>query len=131
MSKIKIFILTHGDLCNALSQVLRHMLGDSLSNEVISVPLKKDMSRDSYYELLNSMISNEETIFFTDIPGGTPDIIAKMIVMKRERGTVISGVNLPMLINLIRQKEYDDPEDFVNKLIISGKNGIQKFNNKD
>lgn len=107
------------------------MIGGSLGKIIIPIPLDERTSREEYYEMVNKEIDDSEIIFFTDIPGGTPDIVAKMIVMKREKGFVISGVNLPMLINLMHENEFDDLEKFADKLIISGKNGIQKFYNQD
>ena len=129
MNNLKIFILTHGKLGNALKEVLKHMVGEEVIKDIISVPLKMNMKREDYYNLVNEQIKDEEILFFTDIMGGTPDIIAKMIIKKRNVGTVISGVNLPMIINIIRKNEFADPDQFIEKLISSGKNGIQKFYN--
>lgn len=131
MNNLKIFILTHGRLGDALKNVLRHMVGDKELKDIVSVPLIMDMKREDYYHLVDEQIKDEEILFLTDIPGGTPDIIAKMIIKNRNRGIVISGVNLPMIINIMRKNEFTHEEQFIEKLISSGKNGIQKFYNQN
>ena len=128
MNSVKIYILSHGNICKEYYNYLRYMAGENLAKNLIPIPLKFDMSRDDYMKLIYSKYDNTcFPLFLTDIPGGTPDILAKMIVKKEGKGVVISGVNIPMIINLIKIEDFENEQKMIDKLVEAGKNGIKKF----
>ena len=131
MNKLKIFILTHGQLGRSLKKIMEHMFGNELLKNVCSIPLTMNMKREDYYKNVKEKVGDEDFIMFTDINGGTPDIVAKMIIVEMKKGICISGVNLPMLMNIMRENEFGNLNTFIDKLIASGKDGIQKFYNKN
>ena len=128
MNNIKIYILSHGNICVEYYIYFRYMAGEELAKYLIPIPLKSNMSRDDYLKNIYAEYNKEcFPVFLTDIPGGTPDILAKMIVKKEGKGVVISGVNIPMIVNLIKIKDFDNKQALIDKLIEAGKNGIKKF----
>ena len=125
MSKFKVFILTHGDLCKEYCNFFKYVAGEELSKYVISLPLKENMKPKEYMADIREVLDDAFPFFLTDIYGGTPDNIAKLLVNEIGKGFVISGINIPMLMEVLKIETYKSPEEIKDKFINSGKNGIR------
>ncbi len=127
MNDLKIFFLTHGTLCNAFKALLEYLGADLSVIRPESVPLNENESADDYRKRLLSISSGCTPLFITDIPGGTPDNCAKRVITEIGKGYSISGINVPMIAELIRFDSFKSPEELTEALIRSGKNGIREF----
>ena len=68
----------------------------------------------------------ENTIIFTDLYGGTPSNIGTIFAIKNNY-LVISGLNLPMLIEAEMMRSQDNYEKIDEKLISTGEEGIKNI----
>lgn len=86
---------------------------DDLKNKVLEV---LDNNKDQY----------DETIILVDLLGGSPSNVALRSLANYRDLKIITGLNLPVLINLIN---FTDTEDDTNKLIKDsievGQNGMK------
>ncbi|KRM81489.1 PTS system fructose subfamily transporter subunit IIA [Limosilactobacillus coleohominis DSM 14060] len=86
---------------------------DDLKNKVLEI---LDNNKDQY----------DETIILVDLLGGSPSNVALRSLANYRDLKIITGLNLPVLINLIN---FTDTEDDTNKLIKDsievGQNGMK------
>lgn len=67
---------------------------------------------------------NEGVLIFTDLLGGTPFRTAMVIASEHDNVEVVTGTNLPMLIEGTAFRFTDDVKSLVEQLLPSGREGI-------
>ena len=73
---------------------------------------------------INELDTTDGIIFITDIYGSTPSNIAQGLADKYA-ATLISGVNLPMMIRLLNYR--NEPETtLIDKAVDGGQKGVQE-----
>jgi mannose/fructose/sorbose-specific phosphotransferase system IIA component len=83
---------------------------------------------EKYKESISSFDNDYGTLFLVDIFGGSPYNAASMMVMENENMDVVSGVNVPMLLELLDVREdIDKVEELKEVAKESGKSGIEVF----
>ena len=111
-------IIGHGDLPVALADALSTITGPqegivAISNRALSMEeLKKRIEGE--------VKKQKEVIVFTDLPGGSCTIACHSLGIP-----VVSGVNLPMLLEFMVIREKMDIEGLVEKLASTGREGIK------
>lgn len=133
MEPRKIIVLTHGKFGEELLRSAEMIIGP-LSN-VYSFSLMPEMSAESYREEVRSQLSqlSGEIISLVDLFGGTPCNTA-MYLSREFPMTILSGVNLPMLLEVYMNIEQQDQQELaglaLDTLRESGKNVTQLIENK-
>lgn len=122
---INVVILTHGEFGESLVQSMKMIIGEV--KDIYSFSLKKDMSIGDLIEVVETKIKafGKYTVILTDLFGGTPNNVA-MYLKQKYYCEVISGVNLPMLIDLIisRDNSTKSLEEMLDDCVNSGKLSI-------
>jgi mannose/fructose-specific phosphotransferase system component IIA len=127
---IKCVILTHGDLCFALRDTLQGIMGkqeglsvisnSGLGGEELTLALKKH---------LNEAADSEGVVIFVDMFGTscwqTARKVATQASGSRQRGAVITGVNLPMLVKFFSKRATLPIERLVPLVKQEGEKGIR------
>jgi mannose/fructose-specific phosphotransferase system component IIA len=124
-----IIIMTHGYFGAELKKSAELVLGPL--NEVHCLSLTEGTDPMDFAEELNILLEKapDNTIILTDLYGGTPSNVSA-IYATRKNYTVVSGVNLPILIEaeMSRTPEgLEDSEGFetlAERLISAGTGGI-------
>ena len=109
----KIIIATHGPLADAFKETLKMFTSDI--SDIYSVGLT-ELGVEDFKERLNAVVKecyeeDKEILVLADLFGGTPFNTAMVEVKgKYENVEVISGINLPLLIEsaLLRNGELKD-----------------------
>ena len=103
---IGIVVVSHGKLARELVAATEHVVGEQPCFRSISIEVEDDIEarRDQIRETAKSCDSGRGVIILSDMFGGTPSNLA-MSIMGAGNIEVISGVNLPMLINLAEVRE--------------------------
>ena len=127
---INILIVTHGDFGKELLKSSEIIIGKIDNVECISFN-----SGDSYIDLCNKVediinkLGDEELIVFTDMYGGSPfNAVSKL--MKDKRFYHITGINLPLFMDIAINKNTYNMEDIAEKIIKNGKKSIVFVNDK-
>ena len=122
---IGLFLVTHSSLGESLLQCAFHVLnkrpplllqlGIAAQDDPLDVlPLARDM--------LKAVDGGAGVLILTDIFGATPaNIAAKLLEPGRVEG--VSGVNLPMLLRAINNREKD-MKTLVTKAVAGGRDGV-------
>ena len=128
---VEILIATHGDLGEGLLHSYEMIAGDSSNIHVVKLT---ETGIDEFSEKLNNQLeklttNGNKVLVLCDIKGGTPYNESFMYSLKQP-GTieVVSGVNLPMLIEIgFMSQTMDDAAMLADTATIVGKDSIDRL----
>lgn len=127
-----IIVGTHGHFAEGILESLKMILGEQKNVKAVTlVPGEgpDDVVR-KYEEAIKEMDCEDGVLFLNDLFGGSPYNAACRLVISNEKYGIVTGVNLPMLIEMASaQMAYDgaDIKDLMAKAVEAGKNGVQTF----
>lgn len=126
MTSVGLVVAAHGDLASELTKSARMIIGDQ--QPVATVHLDMDTNLEGLYELMLAAIDGEEkgdgVLVLIDLFGGTPSNAAALCVHQRNCA-VVSGVSLPMLLEVMMGAENDlTLDELVQVAVQSGHSGI-------
>ncbi|MCD6454576.1 MAG: hypothetical protein J7L62_04670 [Candidatus Aminicenantes bacterium] len=124
-------IVTHGDLGKALLNVVSKIIGKKVSLPVITIEWREGASgieekMDEIKEAIEKEERGKGVIVFTDIFGGTPTNMC-VSLLENENVEIITGVNLPLLLKFISEREKKGLEDLSKSLTLRGKESIGRI----
>lgn len=122
---INAIIVTHSTLANGLIDAAEIIVGRV--ENVSSVSINKGDSTDEIRERIDSAIKETTPgngiIIFTDMFGGTPTNIA-LSFLNEGLVEVLTGVNLPILLKFLSNREESSIVDLVRDLRECGRDSI-------
>ena len=100
---IGLVLVTHGALAVEFKSALEHVVGPQEQIETVCIGPDDDMEvrREDIIKAVGKANSGDGVVILTDMFGGTPSNLA-ISVMKTLEAEVIAGVNLPLLVKLVR-----------------------------
>ena len=123
---VAIAILAHGDFAYGLLGVAEMMLGSQ--DNVAVVALQPSDNIESFQqkteEVIKQLCTDQGLFLLADIFGGTPANTAARWV-SQGRGTLVTGVNVPMLLELLTARQTETADSLVGKVKEWGLQGIQ------
>lgn len=119
---IKIIIATHGELCNGLVNSLS-MFASVDGVEALGLD---ERGADVFKQQFENLCTDDnEYLVLTDIIGGTPFNTAFGFKLQSQKQIeVLSGVNLPMVIEAVLGKELNDLQTLSEKCIATANDSI-------
>ncbi|MEQ2024560.1 PTS mannose transporter subunit IIAB [Xenorhabdus szentirmaii] len=125
---IAIMIGTHGAAAEQLLRTAEMLIGEQENVSYIDfVPGENaDTLFDKYNEKLTSLDTNQGVLFFVDTWGGSPFNAANHIAIDKDNYEIITGVNVPMLVEAFMCRD-DDPSmaELVSVALETGREGIR------
>jgi len=121
---IKIIIAAHGNIAEHLLNALRNLTGKIENIQAINFQTHQPL--DDLINSLNTEVSekpDENVFILTDFLGGSPCNCACRI-LPRKNVWIISGVNLPMLLELITKRDKIPPAQLCSEIIKSSRESI-------
>ena len=125
---VAILLITHEHIANNLLATANNILNSNIENiNAIEVPMDSpvDIITSQAEDILTTLNSDDGLLILTDLVGSTPFNIAGNIKSKHPRATLISGLNLPMLLKLSNYRDLA-LDALSNQAIIGGQTGIDK-----
>lgn len=129
---LAIIVSTHGNFAAELVKTCEMICG-AMQN-VKTVALLPGESADDvvgkYEAALKELDTDDGVIFLNDLFGGSPYNAACRIAVNEEGYGIVTGVNLPMLIEMVGAQlinEKTDIRELMQKAIDAGQAGIQSF----
>ena len=106
---IGIVLVTHGRLAEEFVAAVTHIVGPQERIGTVCIGPDDDMERRraDIIDAIAKVDSGNGVVLLTDMFGGTPSNLA-ISVMNETGAEVIAGVNLPMLIQLVRTRDGSD-----------------------
>lgn len=126
---LRALLITHGDLGASLLHTASGIVGPAPGVEAIT---NKDQSREGLTRLVETKIAEwngEEGIVLTDIHGGSCAQAALSGAFAGRNTPVITGVNLPMLVDFLVNRGSYSAADMAARLIEKGKAGVRLLEN--
>jgi PTS system mannose-specific IIA component len=122
---IGLVLVTHGDLALEFRKALEHVVGEQSAIECICIGPEDDMEqrRLDIVSAVEKVKSDQGVVVLTDMFGGTPSNLA-LSVMDAGSVEVLAGVNLPMLIKLVRCRQTKPLAEAVTQATEAGKKYI-------
>ena len=123
---IGVLIVTHSQLGDALIEAAEFIIGTRLDNTVsVSINLKEnaDKLREKIVKGIKAVNRHKGVLILTDMFGGTPSNLSYSF-LEEGRVEVISGVNLPILIQAVNKREEMELDKLAESLEAFGKKSI-------
>ena len=128
-----IIVGTHGIFAQELVKSCEMICGEQ--KNVRAVTLVPGEGPDDVVKKYEAAIAELDceggVLFLNDLFGGSPYNAACRLVISNENYGIVTGVNLPMLIEMCSAQLIDDGSDIkalMEKAVEAGKNGTQTFN---
>ncbi len=119
----RIVVATHGDLARALLGAIESIAGPQ--QDIVCLGLAAGESPGVFEaRLIAALASDAPALVLVDFLGGTPWNAALRVARQRERLRVVSGVNLPMLLE-VAMLPRDDLEQLTGAALDAGIRSIQ------
>lgn len=119
---------THGAAAEQLLHTAEMLIGEQENVSYIDfVPGENaDTLFDKYNQKLESLNTEQGVLFFVDTWGGSPFNAANRIVVDKSNYEIVTGVNVPMLVEAFMCRD-DDPsmEELVSVALETGREGIR------
>lgn len=111
-------LLAHGAMAAGILDAVRNITG---AGEDVLVPLSnKGLSPQSLAEEVRKLVGDEPTILFTDLQSGSCGFAARLLARDLPGLVVVSGVNLPVLLEFVTQRHLP-LEQLVPRLLQKGR----------
>ena len=122
-------VVTHGELAAGLIQAARMIIGELPA--VIGVSLKESQGvaelQADVEEAIRTVDQGQGVLIFVDMIGASPFNISAQCAAQHQDIEVISGVNLPMLLETVLQRDDHSFDELVLTAIQSGRESIQNL----
>ena len=134
---ISVIIGTHGVFSEEILKSAEMIFGSQ--ENVGSVTFKPgegiDALVEKYNNLINELDSKDGVLFMVDLFGGSPFNAASIIAMKNSNMEIVTGVNLPMILEVLGSREFSTLPELLKIAENSGKDAvkvlIKNFDNDD
>lgn len=128
-----IVLVSHGMFAPGLHDTLGMLAGEN-REDILSTSLKNGMGADEFAENVRKLISvvkeDDEILLFADLLGGSPLTVSANVIAEEgllDRTTMISGMNLPLVLSAAVMKDDMDIDELKAELIPEGQDAITEF----
>ncbi len=121
---VKAVLVTHGDLGAELIRTAEAIIGpqDGIGFVTNAGASLEDLS-DRVRALL--LDSGDPVVLLVDIPGGSCTHACQQIRALRPNAVIVTGVNLPMLLDFLHNRDQVPFAELTRRLVEKGKDGIR------
>jgi len=117
-------IIGHGDFAKAMVNTAEHIVGEQTGLVILS---NRGCSCDSLADQVAELVQKndlENTIIFLDLPGGSCTISCYKVLKDHPDLKIISGTNLPMLIEFFILRDKYPAKELVPILLKKGRDNM-------
>lgn len=120
-----IVIVCHGDLSDGFVSAAEMILGevDNVSAVSVDVTQEPEAIQETIREAIKSVDQDDGVFILTDLFGGTPANVS-LSFLEPNRVEIITGINLPLVIKLLEDRDKYPMEELKVKLIQSAVKNI-------
>ncbi|MEG0410990.1 MAG: PTS sugar transporter subunit IIA [Erysipelotrichaceae bacterium] len=124
---VKLLLLSHGNLCKEMVETAKLILGDIDCLDYITMPSGIDLA--CYKADIKAKVDESEDgiLILVDLFGGTPFMTTSLIIGEvkiKEKIEIVTGMNLPMILQLATSLENETLLELKAIALESGKDGI-------
>ena len=123
---------SHGQFASGLKSAIGVVMG--MADEITALGLEEGMDiktfREKFLEILNQIPKEDEIILLCDIIGGSPFTSSAELLRQEgflERSLILTGMNMPVLVQLLLQKDDSALEQLKSEVKAISAGTIQIF----
>ncbi|WP_026886688.1 PTS sugar transporter subunit IIA [Clostridium beijerinckii] len=126
---IALIISTHGNFSEELVKSAEMIFGAQKNVGVVTFKLGESTDNlvEKYTNLMNELDCKDGTLFMIDLFGGCPFNVASVLALKNDNMEIVSGVNLPMLLEVFGSRDFSSLSELVSIAQNAGKNSIKQL----
>jgi mannose PTS system EIIA component len=123
-SNIQLIVVTHGDLACSLVRTVEMIAGKQYG--ILCFALFPGADMQAFMDNISAAANTDRpTLVLVDMQGGSPWNVAVAIAARNELVSVVSGVNLPMLLEIIVGQSEQDAGRIGILAVEAGRHGIE------
>jgi len=126
---IGIIIATHGKFSEELLKSSEMIFGSQTN--IAAVTFKPGESTenlvDKYNTLIDELDCTDGILFMVDLFGGSPFNAASMLALNNDNMEIVTGVNLPMLLEVFGSKNFSSLSELLAIAQTAGKESIRQL----
>ena len=123
---IGVVVASHGGLCRELLITAEMILGPAA--QTAAAPLAAGVSLQDFAAQLRQAVAAVQqeagVLLLADLAGGTPCNVAAVLAAQSEEIKVVTGVNLPMLLEVLSRREGLSLEELTELAVAAGQGGV-------
>ncbi|WP_096517059.1 PTS sugar transporter subunit IIA [Clostridium perfringens] len=124
---IGVLVATHGEMAKGLFDAIDMICGAQEKFSIVSLERGQDAESfgEELGEKINELNSDEGVVVLVDLLGATPMNQSALNLYKSDKVEVITGVNLPMVVTAIMERDcFSDIKELVEKIKNDGKDSV-------
>ncbi|UCF62178.1 MAG: PTS sugar transporter subunit IIA [Anaerolineaceae bacterium] len=124
---VGVLVVAHGEMASGLLDAARMIVGDQEALLALSLQEMEDVEglMDKVEGAISQVDTGEGVLVLVDLPGASPFNASARIAMQREGIEVVTGVNLPMLAELLVMRDGSSLEELVDIAKEAGISGVR------
>ena len=126
---IKIIVSGHGNISLGMLDAFTMIFGKD--PEIKAIPFLKGEGlpqlQKKFQEEIDSLSEEDELLFLVDVFGGTPYNAAAQLIFPLQQADILTGVNLPMLLEAATNKSMMQLEELVKYLKETSSDSVKIF----
>ena len=115
-------LLSHGKLAEGMVDAVRKITG--LDKGVLVAMSNEGQSPQGLADQVDALVGSETVVVFTDLGTGSCALTAQLMCRNNGQRAVVFGMNLPMLLEFVFNRELPLSE-LVPRLLQKGKEGVK------
>lgn len=125
---VGIIVAGHGNFSSGIESVIKLIVGEQENIGFVDF-LEEHSTEDLRKNIIDSIdrLDCDGYILFTDIPGGSPFKVSAEITMERDNFEVIAGTNMPMIMEILFDRNTNDVKSLKENAMETGKKQILTF----
>ncbi|CUH94311.1 hypothetical protein P22_0377 [Propionispora sp. 2/2-37] len=126
---IGLIVCTHGKFSEELVRASEMMFGAQENLRYLTFEPGESAENlvEKYKASIASLTEKEEVLFLVDLFGGSPYNAASRIAVENQNMDVVSGVNLPMLLEIYGSRSCSGLAELVDIAVGAGSSAIKSF----
>jgi mannose PTS system EIIA component len=116
-------VVAHGDLARGLLSAVYRITGE---DQVLVAVSNEGLSPEAIRERLDQVLGEGPAVVFTDLREGSCGMVARKVCLGRENRALITGVNLPMLLDFVTQRQLP-LDQLARRLADRGRDAVTVF----
>ena len=130
---IGVILTGHGEYASGLTTSLELIMGQAITDHFYKINFTIQDSLESLKEKIESAIDElddcEEILICTDVKSGTPFNVSLNLALQNSKLTVVYGINLAVLMDIMFRKNYvNSVNEFMNETIEQGREQLGYVN---
>ena len=121
-----IILTGHGGFASGMEKAMKQILGEQTQFIAIDFPETSTTAllTSQLEHAVNTLDSEDDLVFLTDLLGGTPFRVASTLAMQKPGREGVTGTNLQLLLEMVLEREGLSSEAFRLQALECGHRGL-------